>query len=144
LRDFDYSSARTYFVTICVLGRQKVFQDTMIAAIAHDELMRYRDKGWYWLLAFVVMPDHLHFLVRLREPAKPLGRIVAVLKSSIQFRSRRVGVDLSWQDYFHDHIVRPSEDLDEFVQYILRNPERARLVQQGVAYPFAAVVDSYR
>ena len=144
MRDFDYSLPRTYFVTICVNGRRPVFRNKTIATIACSELKRYRDEGWYWLFAFAVMPDHLHVLVRLRETAKPLGRIVAMLKSAIQYKSRRAGIDFDWQDYFHDHIVRPSEGLDEFVHYILRNPERAKLVKQGVAYPFAAVVDPYR
>jgi len=66
-----------------------------------------------------------------------------MLKSSIQFRSRRSGVDFAWQNYFHDHVVRPSERLDDFVRYILQNPERAGLVKQGEVYPFAAVVDQY-
>jgi putative transposase len=143
LRDFDYSLPRTYFVTTCVHARRPVFRRENVAVIARDEIIRFRDKGLYWLFAFVVMPDHLHCLVRLREKTKSLGRIVAMLKSSIQFRSRRAGVDFAWQDHFHDHIVRPNEKLEDFVRYVLQNPERAGLVKQGEIYPFAAVVDQY-
>jgi putative transposase len=111
---------------MCVHARRPIFRRGEIAAIASDELTRFRDKGWYWLFAYVVMPDHLHLLVRLREKSKTLGRIVAVLKSAIQFKSRRAGIDFDWHDYFHDHIVRPSEDLGEFVRYIfeiLKRPD---------------------
>ena len=144
LRGFDYSRARTYFVTICVQNRQKIFSDHKIAAIAQGELKTFRDKGWYWLYSFVVMPDHIHLLVRLRDESRTLGRIVATLKSAIQFRSRRVGVDLKWQYNFFDHVVRLDEPVDDIVGYILRNPERAGLVKQGEKYPFGAMVDPYR
>jgi putative transposase len=115
----------------------------VLAAIARDELKRFRGRGWFWLFAFAVMPDHIHILVRLPDASRSLGRIVATLKSSIQFKSRRAGVDLEWQDNFYDHVVRQNEQLEEIAGYILRNPERAGLVKQGEAYPFAAMLDQY-
>ena|ERR1022692_2253128 len=144
MRGFDYSQARTYFVTLCVQNRKRIFSDRKIAALAQGELKSFRDRGWYWLYAFVVMPDHIHILVRLRDDLKTLGRIVATIKSAIQFRSRRAGVDLQWQYNFYDHVVRLDEPVDEIVGYILRNPERAGLVRQGEDYPFAGMVDPYR
>jgi putative transposase len=143
LRDFDYSRARTYFVTFCVQDRKRVFIDPVLAAISRDELKRFRDRGWFWLFAFAVMPDHLHLLVRLPDASRTLGRIIATLKSSIQFKCRQVGVKLDWQDYFYDHVVRQNEQVEEIASYILRNPERAGLVKQGEAYPFAAMLDQY-
>ena len=49
-----------------------------------------------------------------------------------------------WQDSFHDHIVRPTERLEDIIGYIISNPERAGLVKQGEAYPFAQVLDPFR
>jgi putative transposase len=144
LRGFDYSRARTYFVTLCVQDRQRIFSDHKIAALAQGELKSFRARGWYWLYAFVVMPDHIHLLLRLRDESRKLGRIVATLKSAIQFGSRQAGTDLNWQYNFFDHVVRLDEPLDNIVGYILRNPERAGLVTQGELYPFAAMVDQYR
>jgi putative transposase len=144
MRGFDYSQSRTYFVTVCIQDRQRLFSDGEIAALAQSELISFRDRGWYWLYAFVVMPDHIHMLLRLRDETKTLGRIIATLKSSIQFRSRRAGSDLQWQYNFYDHVVRLDEPIDQIIGYILRNPERAGLVKQGEAYPFAAMVDPHR
>ena len=129
---------------MCVQDRLRIFSNHKIAAIAQSELKAFRDKGWYWLYAFVVMPDHIHILVRLRDEARTLGRIVGTLKSSIQYRSRQAGVDFQWQYNFYDHVVRPHENVDDVVGYILRNPERAGLVKQGEMYPFGAVFDQYR
>jgi putative transposase len=143
LREFDYSRSRTYFVTFCVQNRQRIFINPVLATIARDELKRFRDKGWFWLYTFAIMPDHLHILIRLPDGSRTLGRIVATVKSSIQFRLRRIGVDLGWQDNFYDHVVRQNEQINEIAGYILRNPERAGLVKQGEAYPFAAMLDLY-
>src|ERR1700733_11588045 len=137
LRGFDYSLAGPYLVTMCVLGRRPVFRNSNIAAIAVDELNRFRDNGWYWIYAFVVMPDHVHLLMRLRDHKRTLGTVVGTLKSSMLYRSRRVGVYFEWQNNFHDHIVRENERLEDCVGYIMRNPERAGLVNKGEAYPFA-------
>ncbi len=144
MRGFDYSQDRTYFVTICVQNRQRIFTDRKIAALAQGELKSFRDRGWFWLYVFVVMPDHIHMLIRLRDESRTLGRVIATLKSAIQFRSRRAGIDFKWQYNFYEHVVRLEEPIDQIIGYILRNPERAGLVKQGEDYPFAVVVDPYR
>jgi putative transposase len=144
LRGFDYSQPRTYFLTLCVQGRQKIFSDREIAALAQGELKSFRARGWFWLYAFVVMPDHIHLLLRLRDESRTLGRVVATIKSAIQIRTRRAGTDFQWQYNFFDHVVRFDEPIDQIIGYILRNPERAGLVKQGEQYPFAAMVDPYR
>jgi REP-associated tyrosine transposase len=133
----------TYFVTFCVQNRRRVFIDPALAAISRDELRRFREKGWFWLYTFAIMPDHIHILLRLPDESRTLGRVVATLKSSIQFKCRRRGVDLQWQDNFYDHVVRRNEQTEEIAGYILRNPERAGLVKPGEAYPFAAMLDQY-
>src|SRR5476651_1671356 len=131
LLGFDYSLAGPYFVTMCVHGHRPVFRNSTIAAMSLNELKRFRERGWYWIYAFALMPDHVHLLLRLRDQRRTLGLIVGTLKSSILYRSRQAGVDFMWQDSFHDHIVRPTERLEDIIGYIISNPERAGLVKQG-------------
>ena len=115
LRGFDYSLAGPYFVTMCVPGRRPVFRNSNIAVISVDELKRFADRGWYWIYALAVMPDHVHLLMRLRDQKRTLGTVVGTLKSSILYRSRRAGVDFEWQNSFHDHIVRATERFEDTV-----------------------------
>jgi REP-associated tyrosine transposase len=114
------------------------------AQIAQDALIRFRDKGWYWLYASVVMPDHLHLLLKLRESNRTLGIVVATIKSSILFECRRAGFDFVWQDQYYDHVVREYEQIEKIISYILQNPARAGLVRQGEPYAYAATVDNYQ
>ena len=129
---------------MCVSDRRKVFSASDCASVARDQLLGFRNAGWYWLHAYAVMPDHIHVLLKLIGTNRPLGKVVAVLKSAILFRVRALGTDFVWQDGFHDYVLRDNEDGDEIVAYILANPSRAGLVGQDEQYPYCGIVDRYR
>ena len=131
-------------LTFCVAKRARVFEDHRLADIAVRMIKNLRDAGWYWLYAYCVMPDHVHVVLRLRAADRHLSRIVATMKSVIVIAARDISRTVRWQRGYHDRIVRDYEDSSEVVRYVLQNPERAGLVQQGVPYAFAGVIDSYQ
>jgi putative transposase len=143
LRAYNYRTLRTYFVTYCVKRRQRVFSDPAVAAIARSILFKYRAAGWFWLLAYCIMPDHVHLLLRLRTKDRPLSRIVATLKNQVSYEARGRGLALLWQWGFHDHVLRQSEDVGKCAAYIVANPVRAALVQDSCEYPFCGIVDRW-
>jgi REP element-mobilizing transposase RayT len=105
---------------------------SLIACLRHAH-----DQGAVVSLAFVVMPDHLHWLVRL-ERDLPLSRIMANVK---KFSARKVnelrgerGVAL-WQPGFHDRALRKDENLEAMARYVVANPLRAGLVTRIGDYP---------
>ncbi|MCV4340119.1 REP-associated tyrosine transposase [Pseudomonas capsici] len=86
-------------------------------------------------LAWVVMPDHFHWLVELQSGS--LGLLMRRVKSG---SSRAVIVAGSvqsrvWQKGYHDRTVRREEDLRSIARYIVANPLRAGLVQKVGDYP---------
>jgi len=81
-------------------------------------------------LAFCVMPDHVHWLVRLM-PGSDLSGLVGRVKGS---SSRAIPL-LRWQRGFHDHAVRDDERLRALARYIVANPVRAGVVQRVGEYP---------
>ncbi len=81
-------------------------------------------------LAFVVMPDHVHWLVQLKD-AVSLGNVVRRFKARV---SIVLGAPV-WQRGFHDHAVRKDEDMVEAARYIVANPVRAGLVRRIGDYP---------
>jgi putative transposase len=128
---------------MCVLGRQTIFGEPKLARIALGEIIAHRSFGWYWLHAYAIMPDHVHLLIKLIQTGRSLGRTIGVLKSAILHKVRRNGADFQWQESFYDRILRDGDDGAKIAAYILANPERARLVAQGEAYPFCGIVDRY-
>ena len=81
-------------------------------------------------LAFVVMPDHVHWLLRLLGPVS-LGEVVRRLKAKVS-----LGFGYSvWQRGFHDHALRRDEDIVAVARYVVANPVRAGLARRVGDYP---------
>jgi superfamily II DNA or RNA helicase/REP element-mobilizing transposase RayT len=105
----------------CLLRRPEV------ADIVEDSL-RHFDGERYQLGAYVVMPNHVHVLV------KPLGgmKLEQLLHSWKSFTSSRINqhIDRSgplWQEEYFDHLVRTGVHLQKYSDYIWENPEKAGL-----------------
>ncbi len=87
---------------------------------------------------FVIMPDHVHFIVRLEDNMqKPttLGRIIGAYKSITTVKwlehIKETGMEcpgIIWQRGYYDHAIRDIRELEETRQYIHDNPIK---LQQG-------------
>ncbi|TDV54562.1 REP element-mobilizing transposase RayT [Pseudomonas graminis] len=99
---------------------------------------QFRDaqaQGLVNSLAWVVMPDHFHWLVELGECE--LEILVLGVKSHTA-RNVNKSLDRSgrfWQRGFHDRAIRYEEDLQSVARYIIANPIRAGLVSRVQDYP---------
>jgi len=87
--------------------------------ILRNEDLRNQVQTW----AYVVMPDHFHWLLQLND--ETLSKVVGRVKS---LSSRQLGRSL-WQDGFHDRAVREEDDLKAMARYVIANPLRAGLVE---------------
>ena len=149
LEGYDYSRDGAYFVTVCTAGRRNLFwEDAAVGAgprPARPPLNAYGELvAQIWaalpdhipnliLEQFVVMPNHIHGLLRIEgdraglEPAPtvPLGEIVRQLKT---FSARQINQIRGtpgaavWQRGYHDHIVRDEDDFLRIWSYIEENP----------------------
>ncbi|MDA3933989.1 MAG: transposase [Gammaproteobacteria bacterium] len=87
-------------------------------------------------LAYVVMPDHVHWLMQL-ESGSVLSNTVQKVKSLTTKNLRQIGIEHSkiWQKGFHDHALRREEDIKDIARYIVANPLRAGIVVNISDYP---------
>ncbi|HEL3158608.1 TPA: transposase [Stenotrophomonas maltophilia] len=130
-------SGNVYSLTTATLGREPLFADAADMAILIDTLRFVERRGFSHSLAWVVTPDHLHWLMELRSGT--LAECMSFLKSRssrlLNRRLERQGV--LWQHGYHDHAVRTDESLHEKAMYILANPVRAGLACVVGEYPYA-------
>ncbi|MFC3607816.1 REP-associated tyrosine transposase [Stutzerimonas tarimensis] len=87
-------------------------------------------------LAWVLMPDHLHWLIQLR--AGTLETLMQTLKSRSAL-AINLGLEQRgpvWQKGYHDRAIRDEEDLRALARYVVANPLRAGLVERIGSYPF--------
>ena len=161
LHGYDYTRPGAYFITICVQAHECI-----LGHIANGE-MHLNDLGEIvrdeWLRAgtvrneivldeFVIMPNHVHGIVFIRESgfdpvgatrrvaptwviptsangpmSGSIGAIMGQFKSIATKRINAIrglpGVSV-WQRDFNDHIIRNDGELNRIRHYITQNPAR--------------------
>jgi len=125
-----------YALTTVTQHRARWFTSPDQASAVIEALRTVERAGRTCSLAWVIMPDHLHWLMQLR--AGSLAGAMQILKSrSSRSMRRSVGHGRIWQAGYYDHALRNGEDLRKHARYIIDNPIRAGLTQVTGEYPFA-------
>lgn len=128
-------TGRIYLLTSVLYQRQHLFSDFAVGRLLVNELRALHEDGWVESLAWVLMPDHLHWLIALRN--RTLDEVMRRLKGrsgrAINRHLRRSGS--VWQRGFHDRALRNEDDLKALARYVVANPLRAGLVKRLGDYP---------
>ena len=98
------------------------------------ESIRYLDGKKYVLYAAVILPDHFHLIIQPMEKGKDtyysLSEIMHDIKS---FTAHIIGKPI-WQHENFDRIIRDNEELFEKINYMMKNPVKAGLVEDYNTY----------
>ena len=149
LKDFDYTQAGYYFITICAKDRKSLFWNdvgatcgrpfepslTKIGKIIDLEINKinciYENIE---INKYVIMPNHVHLIIVLhtengqskidkQESGRP--QVAPTISRIIQqFKgsiSKQVGF-LIWQKSFYEHVIRNEEEYLNIYNYIESNP----------------------
>ena len=125
-----------YLVTTVTRGRERLFVDLYLGRIVVRALYCEPTTTAATTLAYVLMPDHLHWLVQL-HPQHTLGSVIRSVKgrSALTINRARRTRGPVWEVGFHDHALRREEDLQNIARYVVCNPLRAGLVKKINDYP---------
>ena len=134
----------SYFVTTKCWQARTVFQVPETVEILVRTLFHYRDRGDYLLHEFVVMPDHLHFLLT-PDSTTSLEKAVQLIKggSSHQIHKVRNQKMKIWQEGFYDWTIRDANDWQTKAEYIRMNPVRAKLVERSQDWPYSSATGQF-
>lgn len=126
---------RIYLLTATTENREMLFSDFTVGRLVVAELKTAQQEGLVESLAWVLMPDHLHWLIALQQGSlsELMRRIKGRSAKRINTLSGRQGK--LWQDGFHDRALRREEDVLPAARYIVANPLRAGLVNRVGDYP---------
>ena len=146
LEDFDYGQIGCYFVTICTLKRQHLFEiesvgnDLCVVPCVQNQIIHKWIKETenkfdnIKIDKYIIMPDHLHLLVNITE--RHIGRS---LQDAMRFFKTMTtneyikGVKNNallpfdkklWQKSYYDHVIRNQGDYNETWEYIENNPAK--------------------
>ncbi len=137
LRSGRYSGKNhIYHITTRTHAREPLFDNFETARLVVKQISHEEKTGHIKTLAFVLMPDHLHWLMQLKTD-RPMSVAVNNLKS---FSARRINQQRNrtgqvWQKGFYDRALRREDDVVVIARYIIANPLRAGLVRRIGDYP---------
>jgi len=112
-------------------------REAQIAGLAEGAL-RYFDGHRYQLLAWVVMPNHVHVLVQSVEV--PMSRVIQTWKAFIAREANRLLARGGpfWQRDYWDTYMRDEAQYVKAVRYIEKNPVKAGLVGEARSWPWSS------
>ena len=113
-----------YHVVTTTRDRVPVFLDPDCASLVIEAVQFVRHERAY-VLAYVVMPEHLHALLVPRDGTS----ISQVMQSIKGYTARLVNEKLDrrgplWQRSFYERVIRDEDELNRIRQYIIDNPMR--------------------
>ena len=148
---YNYSQNGAYFITICTRDRKKVLskiavgtplpgcpQEPAVVLLPHgriaDKYIRQMDAFYEHISVekYVIMPDHIHLLLRIHNSNGHPGTGVPTQRTSVvarfigtlkRFCNKEFGTDI-WQARYYDHVIRNQKDYDEIWEYIENNPRK--------------------
>lgn len=138
LRKFRFSLPnKIYLITVCCKNKEKIFLDCNAARALSLTLNSVLKDKQSKILAWVVMPDHMHLALHLAEDevlGKTMNRINSC--SAIAVNKALNRHSQLWQGAYHDHALRDEEHLFTAIRYLISNPIRAGLVEKLGDYPY--------
>jgi putative transposase len=113
-------------------------RDERLATIVEDALLFF-DGARYRLIAWSIMPNHVHVLVEMTT-GSPLARVLQAWK---WFTARQANELLTrrgpfWARDYYDRFIRDPEHLTRAIAYIEGNPVRAGLAETVDAWWFGS------
>lgn len=128
----NYVPGGTYFFTLVTFHRRKCFDtpeklDYLLSIIKQVQRSKPFD-----LVAYCLLPDHIHLLVTLPEAESDYSIRIREIKrlTTLRMKHKLEGdVDRIWQDKYWEHTIRDEKDLKVHFDYIHYNPVKHGLME---------------
>ncbi|MGV8059749.1 MAG: transposase [Smithellaceae bacterium] len=157
LRDYDYSQAGAYFVTICVLRRECLFGEIIDGEMIMNEMGRIVLAVWtdlpnhykhIILDEYMVMPNHVHGIINIvgaglkpaltkPAPTEKQQGLPEIIRGFKTFSSRRINVFCNkpgcsvWQRNYYERVIRNENELFLAREYVVHNPLKWELDKEN-------------
>lgn len=147
LKEYGYSTAGYYYATICAYNQKELFGHIENNRMILNKIGKIIKTTWMEipnhfpnieLDEFIIMPNHIHGILVIdnnkREGRRPSPTYSYLLSDIIRgfktFSANSINKTIllsnkfKWQRFFHDHIIRTDESLNNTREYIINNPTK--------------------
>ena len=139
-----YVPGGTYFFTVVTYGRRPLLTEPAARVLLREAIVKERTKRPFEIVAWVLLPDHLHTVWTLPAGDADYSLRWGKIKENFtrtflagggqegtRNRSRRRHRERAvWQRRFWEHTVRSESDLEQCVDYVHWNPVKHGLVRR--------------
>lgn len=134
LRGFAYVGPNRYSLTFCAHERQALFANRPLADCVRRQILRAASQEGYLVIAYCIMPNHVHLLVEGDDGCAALSDFAKRAKQYSGFYGKRITGVPVWQTGYFERVLRETEDTRTVAAYILDNPVRRGLVESARDY----------
>jgi REP element-mobilizing transposase RayT len=104
------------------------------------ETLKLAEQQWkfYELIAWVIMPNHVHVLADAHRPPGEIGR--AIRKTTARLANEilgRHGLPF-WHDGSYEYFAQDEAEIERIARYIEANPVTAKLVDHAEEWPWSS------
>ena len=126
---------RLYLLTTITQQRRPIFNNFQLGRLVVDQFRQAHEDGIVISKAWVVMPDHFHWLIELQN--KTLGELMCRIKSRSSVNINRLTKthERVWQKGYYARALRQEDDVKAAARYIIQNPIRAQIASRIGDYP---------
>ena len=133
----NYIQGGYYFFTVVLNDRKSDLLLTYIDKL-REAFSEVKKRHAFEIIAIVVLPEHLHCILRLPKGDEDFSLRLRLIKSNFSRKlpklerisdSRKTKQERGiWQRRFWEHSLRDEEDLNRHIEYIYFNPVKHDLV----------------
>ena len=134
----DNSKRRRALESYLDKGRGRCFlRQPQIAKVVEDAICRF-DGSRYELLAWVIMPNHVHVLFKICST--PMSQVLETWKKHLASKANRLlkRRGAFWQADYWDTYMRDAKHEKTARKYVEANPAKAKLVLDPKAWPWGS------
>ena len=135
------------FITCVTKDRKPYLQSEDNIHLFWETLRNVQDIHPLNLLAYVIIPDHFHWLMRLGDLEGYFSKVLHSFKWNFTRNYKHLhGVSAKlniWQPRFWDHVIRNEHDLAMHFDYIHWNPVKHDLVGSPESWPHSSFLFWY-
>ena len=123
-----YIGQRTHFLSACTHLRRELFRNPETCRLVIAQLMRASCKHGFEVIAYILMPDHLHVLVKGLQKDSDFLKWLALFRQLSAYWEKRRSGEVLWQEGYWDYTLRDDSAVGGIASYIVR---RLRSMSDG-------------
>ena len=143
-----WQAGGTYFFTVNLAERSRTLLVDHIDVL-REAVRKVKTVHPFDILAWVVMPDHLHAIWALPENDADFAMRWMLIKAGfsrgiprgewINASKRRKGERGLWQKRFWEHLIVNEDDLQRHIDYVHINPVKHGHVELASEWPYSSI-----